>query len=59
MKAVLTAIDKNKAEIVVAPGLGPVTDVFFALAPDLTSRVLRIGGLHEYFATEARLRPRD
>lgn len=58
VKAVLTAIDKNKAEIVVAPGLSVMSDVFFAIAPDLTSRVLRAGGVHKYFATEARLRPR-
>ena len=58
VKAVLNAIDKDRADVVLGSGLTPVSDVFFALSPDFSSRVLRVSGLHDYFAAEARSRPR-
>lgn len=57
VRAVLKAIEKDKADVVLGSGLTPVSDVLFAISPDLTSRVLRASGLHEYFADEARARP--
>jgi hypothetical protein len=37
--------------------MAPVSDVFFAISPDLTSRLLRATGMHDYFASEAKARP--
>jgi uncharacterized protein len=53
VRAVLKAIEKDKAESVVAAGLGPIADVFFALSPDTASTVLRKTGVHKYFSAEA------
>lgn len=57
VKAVLSAIDRDRGEVVVGSGLSPLSDVFFALSPELTSSVLRVGGMHDYLAAEARARP--
>jgi uncharacterized protein len=57
VRAVIEAIEKNKAELVLAGGLARFADVFFALSPDLSARVMRAGGVDDYFAAEARARP--
>lgn len=53
VKAVLRAIERNKADTIVAKGAGPLADVCFAISPDISSRVIRASGVHDYFAKEA------
>jgi short-subunit dehydrogenase len=57
VRAVVEAIEKNKADVVLASGLGRFSDIFFALSPDLSAWVMRKAGLDDYFAAEAKARP--
>ena len=57
MKAVLRAIEKDKAETILGSGLTPISDISFAISPDLSARIMRAGGLDKYFAAEAKARP--
>jgi short-subunit dehydrogenase len=54
--AVVTAITKNKAEILVTSGLGKVVDVSNAFSPDLTSALQRRAGLFSYLEKTASTR---
>lgn len=47
-RAVVRAIRKDRAEIIVAPGLGPLIDVFHALSPDLGAALLRRAGVYRF-----------
>ena len=51
--ATVKAIEKNRAEILVAPGLGKVADVFHALSPDLAGFAERRFGLYDFLARGA------
>ncbi|HVF53414.1 MAG TPA: SDR family oxidoreductase [Actinomycetota bacterium] len=44
----IKAIEKNKAEVIVAPGLGKTADINFALSPDFTMAVIRKGGVYNF-----------
>ena len=57
VKAVIAAIEKNKADTVVASGLARVSDVSFAVSPDFSAKIMRAGGMDKYFAAEAKARP--
>ena len=57
VRAVLKAIEKNKADVILGSGLTPVSDISFAVSPDLSAWVMRAGGLDKYFAAEAKARP--
>jgi short-subunit dehydrogenase len=50
-RAAIRAIEKNKAEVVVASGLTKVADVFYALSPDFAMRVARMMGVDSFLAT--------
>lgn len=52
-EATVKAIEKNRAEILVAPGLGKVADVFHALSPDLAAFGERRFGLYDFLARGA------
>jgi len=49
----IDAIENNKAEVVVATGLGNLVDVFHALSPDFTAKVQRRTGLYSFIEEEA------
>lgn len=49
--AALRAIEKNRAEVVVARGLAKVADVFYALSPDVSMKVARRMGVDAFLAT--------
>ncbi len=49
----LKAVERNRAEVIVTPGLGRVVDVFHAISPELTTWVARRGGLYGFLAQEA------
>lgn len=49
--AVVAAIEKNRAEIVVARGLAKVADVFYAFSPELAMNVAKRMGVNEFLAT--------
>lgn len=49
----IEAIEKNKAEVLVANGLGNVVDVFHAISPDFTAMVQRRSGVYGYIEDEA------
>lgn len=49
--ATVAAIEKDRAEVVVASGLTKVADVFYALAPDLAMKVARRMGVDDFLAT--------
>ncbi|MFN2587594.1 MAG: SDR family NAD(P)-dependent oxidoreductase [Actinomycetota bacterium] len=49
--AAVRAIERNKAEVVVASGLTRVADVFYALSPDLAMKVARKMGVDAFLAT--------
>lgn len=53
--AVTKAILKNKAEIVVNPGLGKIADVSIAAAPDLTVSMMRRMGVVEFLREQAKI----
>lgn len=57
VRAVIAAIERNKADVVLASGLAKFGDISFAISPDLSARVARAGGLDDYFAAEAKARP--
>ncbi len=48
--AAVRAIEKNRAEVVVASGLTKVADVFYALSPDLAMKVARKMGVDAFLA---------
>lgn len=47
-RAVVRAVEKDKAEIIVAPGLGPLVDVVHALSPDLGAAILGSAGVYRF-----------
>ena len=49
----IAAIEKNKAEVVVANGLANVVDVFHSISPDFTAKVQRRSGLYHFIEDEA------
>ena len=49
--AAVEAIEKNRAEIVVARGLAKIADVFYALSPELSMNVAKRMGVKEFLAT--------
>lgn len=49
--AVVRAVERNRAEIVVASGLTRIADVFYALSPDLAMKVARRMGVDDFLAT--------
>lgn len=49
----IRAIEANKAEVVVATGLGNVVDVCHAISPDFTATVQRRTGLYRFIEEEA------
>lgn len=42
------AIEKNKAEVIVARGLAKIVDVTHAISPDLTTNIARRGGTYKF-----------
>jgi short-subunit dehydrogenase len=46
--AVVRAVVKDRAEIIVAPGLGALVDVVHALSPDLGAALLRRSGVYRF-----------
>lgn len=49
--AAIRAVERNKAEIVVAKGMTRIADVFYALSPDFTMKVARRMGVDDFLAT--------
>lgn len=49
----IDAIENNKAEVLVANGLGNLVDVFHAISPDFTAKIQRRTGLYRYIEEEA------
>jgi uncharacterized protein len=52
--ATIKAIEKNRAEIIVAPGLAKVVDVTHAISPELTTTFARRTGAYAYIARAAK-----
>ncbi|HEX2239874.1 MAG TPA: SDR family NAD(P)-dependent oxidoreductase [Actinomycetota bacterium] len=52
-EATIRAIEKNKAEVVVARGLGKIADVISAISPDFNPRILRRTGFYDFLARDA------
>ncbi len=52
-KATIRVIERNRAEVIVSPGLGKTVDVFHAISPALSTWVARRGGLYRYLEREA------
>lgn len=52
-QATVEAIERNRAEIIVARGLARWVDVFHALSPELTTLVARRGGSYDFLARDA------
>ena len=46
--ATIKAIEKNRAEISVIPGVGKLADLVNAISPDLGSYIQKRGGLYKY-----------
>lgn len=51
--ATIRLIERNRAEVIVSPGLGKTVDVFHAISPALSTWVARRGGLYRYLEREA------
>lgn len=51
--ATIRVIERNRAEVIVSPGLGKTVDVFHAISPALSTWVARRGGLYRYLQREA------
>lgn len=51
--ATMRAIEKNKAEAVIAKGLGKFADVISAISPDFNPRILRKAGFYDFLARDA------
>jgi short-subunit dehydrogenase len=51
--ATIRVIERNRAEVIVSPGLGKTVDVFHAISPALSTFVARRGGLYRYLQREA------
>jgi uncharacterized protein len=49
----IAAIERNRAEVIVAPRLGRIVDVFHAISPEVTTWVARRGGLYRFLEKEA------
>lgn len=49
--AAVRAIEKDKAEVVVARGIAKIADVFYALSPELAMSVAKRMGVREFLAT--------
>ncbi len=52
--ATITAIEKDKAEVIVSAGLGRIVDVFHAISPKMTTAIARRSGLYDYLEKQAR-----
>lgn len=52
-RAVIKAIESDRAEIIVARGLGKVTDVVHAISPELTTGIARRSGVYDMLAKAA------
>jgi hypothetical protein len=46
--AVITAVERDRAEIIVARGLAKAVDVTHAISPWLTTTLARKGGVYEF-----------
>ena len=57
-EATIKAIEKNRAEIIVAPGAAKVVDVLHAISPELTTKIARGAGAYAYIARAARREPK-
>lgn len=51
--ATIQAIERDRAEIVVAPGLSKFVDVFHAISPEVTTKVARRTGAYAFLAKHA------
>jgi short-subunit dehydrogenase len=51
--ATVKAIEKNRAEVAVIPGLGKVSDVGYALSPDLGMSIMRKVGVYKFLSRAA------
>lgn len=51
--ATVKAIEKNKAEILVVPGFGKVSDVIYAVSPDLGMGITRRVGVYKFLSRGA------
>ncbi|MFN2525050.1 MAG: SDR family NAD(P)-dependent oxidoreductase [Actinomycetota bacterium] len=51
--ATIQAIERNKAEVVIAKGLGKIVDVFQAISPDLATLIPRKTGFYDFLARDA------
>ena len=51
--ATLACIERNRAEILVAPGLSKFVDVFHALSPEVTTMIARRTGAYAFLAKHA------
>lgn len=49
--AAVTAVEKDKAEVVVARGVAKVADVFYALSPDFAMKTAKLLGADAFLAT--------
>ena len=51
--ATIEAIERDRAELVVAPGLSRFVDVFHAISPEVTTNVARRTGAYDFLAKHA------
>lgn len=51
--ATIAAIERDRAEIIVAPGLSKFVDVFHAISPEVTTKVARRTGVYAFLAKHA------
>ncbi len=51
--AVIDSVENDRAEVIVASGLGKLVDVGHAISPDFAMGIARKGGLHEFLRAEA------
>lgn len=49
--AAVRAIEKDKAEVVVARGITKVADVFYALSPEVAMKTAKLMGVDAFLAT--------
>lgn len=53
VRAVIDVVERNRAEAIVARGVGKLTDVAHAISPDGAMQILRRGGLYALLRAEA------
>lgn len=54
-KAVVDAVLRNRGEVVVVRGLGKIGDVFQAIAPELSAKIMRMTGVADYLRAQAKV----